>query len=94
MGVKERIEYRAKEEAKYIIESGATIRKTAEAFGVSKTTVHKDITRVLKQLDYELYKKVNKVINKNLLERATRGGVATKEKYFKLKCENKKYCER
>ena len=90
MGVKERIEYRAKEEAKYIIESGATIRKTAEAFGVAKTTVHKDITRVLKQLDYEMYKEVNKVINKNLLERATRGGVATKEKYLKLKCEKLK----
>lgn len=48
MGVKERIESRAKEEARYIIESGATIRNTAEAFGVSKSTVHKDITLVLK----------------------------------------------
>ena len=88
VNLQERIEKRTLEEANYIIETGATIRKTAETFGISKSTVHKDITYKLKNINYELYKEVSKVINNNLLERATRGGTATKEKYMKLKCKN------
>ena len=71
------------EEANYIAETGATVRATAKIFHFSKSTVHKDVTERLKLIDGELYKKVKKVLEKNLAERHIRGGEATKRKYQK-----------
>ena len=71
------------EEANYRAETGATVRATAKIFHFSKSTVHKDVTERLKLIDGELYKKVKKVLEKNLAERHIRGGEATKRKYQK-----------
>ncbi len=65
----------------YVAATGATVRATAEKFGVSKSTVHKYLTERLKWLDGELYKEVSKVLAKNRAERHLRGGMATKAKY-------------
>ena len=70
------------DEANYIIETGATVRATAKIFHFSKSTVHKDVSDRLKAIDYELYKKVKKILLKNLNERHIRGGEATKRKYL------------
>lgn len=79
------IENRTIEEAKYIIETGATVRKTAKVFLSSKSTVHKDVSFRLKFIDKKLYLKVKKVLDKNFSERHLRGGEATRQKYLKLK---------
>ena len=70
--------------AEYIIESGATVRSAAKKFGVSKSTVHKDVSERLRHLNPDLYLKVKTVLEKNKSERHIRGGIATKEKYAKL----------
>ena len=74
---------RAKEFAKYIIDNNATVRKTASEFKISKSTVHKDVSYRLKNIDYDLYTKAKEVLDNNLKERHIRGGIATKEKYAK-----------
>ena len=79
---------RAKTFAKYVIENGATVRSTAKFFGISKSTVHKDITERLEKINPAMYKRVKKVLEKNKAERHLRGGEATKKKYEKNK-ENK-----
>ena len=71
------------EEANYIAETGATVRATAKVFKISKSTVHKDVAERLYHVDKRLYKKVKKVLEKNLSERHIRGGEATKRKYAK-----------
>ncbi len=71
--------------AEYIISVGATVRDAAKVFGVSKSTVHKDVTSRLCECDKELFDKVNRVLSKNKAERHLRGGKATKEKYLKNK---------
>ena len=71
------------EEAEFIAETGATVRATAKIFLSSKSTVHKDVTERLQLIDKELYKRVRKVLDKNLSERHIRGGEATKRKYKK-----------
>lgn len=71
-------------EAEYIAQTGATVRKTAKIFHFSKSTVHKDVSERLKELNGELYKKVKKVLLLNLSERHIRGGMATKRKYQKI----------
>ena len=71
-------------EAEYIAQTGATVRKTAKIFHFSKSTVHKDVSERLKELNGELYKKVKKVLQLNLSERHIRGGMATKRKYQKI----------
>ena len=76
---------RAKEFARYIIKTGATVRQTAGLFGISKSTVHKDVSYRLKNIDYDLYIKAKEVLDKNLKERHIRGGIATKHKYESLK---------
>ncbi|MBE7076056.1 MAG: stage III sporulation protein D [Clostridiales bacterium] len=73
------------EEAYYIAETGATVRATAKIFGVGKSTVHKDVTKRLKNIDKDLYLAVKKVLKINLSERHIRGGEATKRKYKGLK---------
>ncbi|MBR2638978.1 MAG: sporulation transcriptional regulator SpoIIID [Oscillospiraceae bacterium] len=71
--------------AEYIIENGATVRAAAKKFGVSKSTVHKDVSERLRRLNPELYFEVKAVLEKNKQERHIRGGKATKEKYAKLR---------
>ena len=79
----EPIEKRACELAVYIIETGATVRAAARHFGISKSTVHKDITCRLKQYDFSLYTQARAVLDRNNSERHIRGGMATRQKYLK-----------
>lgn len=69
----------------YIAEHGATVRSTAAVFGISKSTVHKDITVRLPQLHAGLYQQVRHIIETNKQERHIRGGLATKRKYEREK---------
>lgn len=69
------------EEAEYMITTGATVRDAAEIFNISKTTLHKDITKRLEKIDFVLYKEVQEILKYNLSERHLRGGRATKMKY-------------
>ena len=71
--------------AKYISETGHTVRETAKHFGLSKSTVHKDMTVRLPELDEYLYESVRKILDTNKAERHLRGGLATKNKYEALK---------
>ncbi len=66
----------------YIVENNATVRATATRFGISKSTVHKDVTQVLKNTNKSLYLDVKSVLAKNKEERHLRGGEATKKKYM------------
>jgi len=66
----------------YIVENNSTVRKTAERFGISKSTVHKDLTVYLKKINFALFKEAEKVLQKNKSERHIRGGLATKLKYL------------
>ena len=70
--------------ANYIIEHNATVRQTAKAFGVSKSTVHKDVTDRLMQINPTLAKQARQVLDVNKSERHIRGGMATKEKYLHI----------
>ena len=72
---------RAVETARYIIETKCTVRQAAGHFGVSKSTVHKDVTYRLKDIDVVLYNDVEEVIQFNKSQRHIRGGMATKRKY-------------
>ena len=80
--MKEYIEERAISIANYIIDSNATVRQTAKNFGVSKSTVHKDVTDRLMQINPALAKQARQVLDVNKSERHIRGGLATKEKYL------------
>ena len=79
------LEDRAIRLGEYIIEHQSTVRDTAAVFGVSKSTVHKDITTLLPKLNAGLYKEVRAVLDVNKEERHLRGGEATKHKYELLK---------
>ncbi|MGN0435161.1 MAG: sporulation transcriptional regulator SpoIIID [Wujia sp.] len=76
------IELRAIEIAEYIIEMKATVRQAAKKFGVSKSTVHKDITERLEDIDSGLAMEARKVLDLNKAERHIRGGLATRERYL------------
>lgn len=76
------IEERAVDIANYIIECNATVRQTAKKFGISKSTVHKDVTERLLQINPPLANKARVVLDMNKSERHIRGGLATKEKYL------------
>ena len=76
------IEERAEEIGQYIVESGATVRQTAKKFGVSKSTVHKDVTERLVKINPFLAARIRDVLDVNKAERHIRGGMATKEKYL------------
>lgn len=82
--MKSYIEERAMEIAQYIIENNATVRQAAKKFGISKSTVHKDITDRLLQVNPSLAAEARKVLDINKSERHIRGGLATKEKYLRL----------
>lgn len=75
------IEDRACELAVYIIENKATVRSAAKHFGVSKSTVHKDLTERLRSVSPALFAEVRAVLDKNKAERHIRGGMATRRKY-------------
>ena len=75
------MEERACHLAVYMIETGATVRSAASHFGLSKSTVHKDLSQRLKQYNYALYLQVRQVLDLNKQERHIRGGMATKRKY-------------
>ncbi|MEG1311326.1 MAG: sporulation transcriptional regulator SpoIIID [Romboutsia sp.] len=77
------IEERAIVVAKYILERNTTVRQTAKTFGVSKSTIHKDVTERLEEINPFLAKEVKMVLEKNKSERHIRGGMATKLKYEK-----------
>lgn len=77
------IEERAIVVAKYILEKNTTVRQTAKTFGVSKSTIHKDVTEQLEEINPTLAKEVKMVLEKNKSERHIRGGMATKLKYEK-----------
>lgn len=80
--MKEYIEERAVNVANYIIDNNATVRQTAKAFGISKSTIHKDVTERLEYINATLANEVRKVLDVNKSERHIRGGMATKEKYM------------
>ncbi len=77
----ETIEERAVLLGEYIVESGATVRVAAKKWGISKSTVHSDVTVRLEKINPSLFKEVRKVLDTNKEERHIRGGIATREKY-------------
>lgn len=76
------IEERVVEIARYIVEHKATVRETAKAFGISKSTVHKDVTERLPRINKTLSEAAREVLDINKSERHIRGGMATREKYL------------
>ena len=79
--MRDNMEKRACDLAVYIIEHQTTIRAAAKAFGISKSTVHKDLTERLERCNHGLYRQVKAVLAVNKAERHIRGGIATREKY-------------
>ena len=79
--MQEYIEKRVLEICDYMIETGATVRQAANRFGVSKSTVHKDLVERLPELDHHRYEQVKAVLETNKAERHLRGGEATRQKY-------------
>ena len=75
------IEKRVCELAVYIIETGATVRTAANHFGISKSTVHKDLSQRLPYYNKQLYRQVRQVLDLNKAQRHIRGGMATRQKY-------------
>lgn len=75
------LENRIIEEALYTIENNSTVRNTALKYGISKSTIHKDITERLYNISISLYNEVAEVLGINKMERAKRGGLATKNRY-------------
>ena len=74
--------------AEYVINTGATVRAAAAHFGVSKSTIHKDLTQKLPKINRSLYNNVKEVLDLNKSERHLRGGEATRKKYLKIKLNN------
>jgi len=83
--LKDYIEERAISIANYIIDNNATVRQTAKKFGISKSTVHKDVAERLLHINPSLAKQARIVLDVNKSERHIRGGMATKEKYLHQK---------
>ncbi len=77
------VEERAVELGEYIVQNKATVRSAAKKFGVSKSTVHKDVSQRLKTIDSQLYRKVKVILDFNKSQRHIRGGNATRLKYKK-----------
>lgn len=85
------VEERAAMLGEYIIETRSTVRNAAKVFGVSKSTVHKDVSERLKYINPKLYKEVKVILENNKAQRHIRGGMATKRKYLIIgKSSNKK----
>ena len=79
--MKGNLEERAERLAQYIIENRTTVRAAAQKFGISKSTVHKDISERLPQFNRVLYQQVKEVLEVNKAQRHIRGGIATRKKY-------------
>jgi len=79
------IEERACQLAVYIVETGATVRTAAKYFGISKSTVHKDLSNRLPKYNKTLYTQVRQILDTNKAQRHIRGGIATKNKYLQRK---------
>ena len=79
------IERRAIEEGEYLVKSKTTVRGVAEYFGISKSTVHYDLSRRLKRIDYDLWEQADEILKFNFSERHIRGGESTRKKYEKTK---------
>ena len=79
------MESRAVELGEYILENKSTVRKAAKQFGISKSTVHKDVSQRLRHVNPALYQEVKTILEINKAQRHIRGGLATKLKYQKLK---------
>ncbi|NLG33271.1 MAG: sporulation transcriptional regulator SpoIIID [Syntrophomonadaceae bacterium] len=75
------IRKRAVKVAQHILQTSNTVRQTAEVFGISKSTIHKDVAERLPRINQELYEQVKAILDKNKAERHIRGGEATKQKY-------------
>lgn len=82
---KDELKNRVLEEARYIIDTHATVRTTAKKFEISKSTVHKDIVERLWNYSFTLAEQANKVLSENKADRASRGGQATRKKYLNMK---------
>ena len=82
--MKEELEKRAVMLGKYILQRKATVRSAAKEFGVSKSTVHKDVSERLRYINKPLYLDVKKILEINKSQRHIRGGFATKNKYAKM----------
>lgn len=83
--MQEHIRKRVLDISTYLVESSATVRQAAAAFGVSKSTVHKDVTERLPDINADLAAKVRLVLDLNKAERHIRGGEATRRKYQEIK---------
>ena len=83
--MKDYIRERVIEVAHYIYETKATVRQTAKIYGVSKSTIHKDVTERLLKIEAELAERVKQILEFNKAERHIRGGEATRKKYQKMK---------
>ena len=81
--MKKQIEERTVQIARYIVENNATVRSAARVFGLSKSTIHKDMTERLPQLHPQLAQEIRKVLELNKSLRHIRGGMATRDKYKK-----------
>ena len=79
--MKGNMEERAQELALYIIENKTTVRAAANRFGISKSTVHKDLSERLPVINQGLYQQVKTILNENKAERHIRGGIATRKKF-------------
>ena len=79
------VEERAIKLGEYIVENKDTVRRAAAKFGISKSTVHKDVTDRLKTINPWLYREVGRVLEQNKQERHMRGGEATRQKYMNMK---------
>lgn len=76
--------------AEYVINTGATVRSTAHYYGISKSTVHKDLSYKLRYINPRLYDEVKKILELNKSERHLRGGEATRQKYLKKRVKSQK----
>ena len=82
-GLWDYIEERVRKSAEYIVVTGCTVRACSAHFNISKSTVHKDVSERLKNIDMDLYERARAVSDRNLNERHIRGGIATKQKYLR-----------
>ena len=83
---------RARACGEYIAETGCTVRECAARFGISKSTVHKDVTERLKEADEDLYRAVRRVLGVNLAQRHIRGGNATRRKFRQKRARARNGC--
>lgn len=79
--MKDTVEDRAVELGEYIVQNQSTVRAAAQVFGISKSTVHMDVTKRLSRINPSLYTAVREVLDENKAQRHIRGGLATREKY-------------